>query len=239
MGLLDLPAPVYGVVDDVLAGIVPASGRVVIWACIGAGLSMFLYWALSPQKRIAKAKAAAAAARQRLNEHDGDFASAGPLIKAMFTSSFRQLALVFPATIAASLPMLTLLVWLDTSYAYDFPPPGSRPPVTVTPADYTGEWRGDGTGGRVAIRAPSGEPVGEVVLNAPVPLVEKRHWWNALIDNPAGYLPQEGSVERVAVALPEKHYLPAGPDWARSWLALFLPVLVAASLAIHRIARIA
>lgn len=235
MGLLDLPAPLYETMDGLLAGVIPPVGRVIVWAFLGAGASMLLYWALSPQSRIADAKAGAQAARRALNEHDGDFDDAGPLIANLFRTSFRHIGLVLPATLAASLPMLTLLVWLDTSYAHDLPGPGSAPAVTVTPANFTGAWRDGG----IEIRSPSGDVVQTVELKAPVPRVEKRHWWNALIGNPAGYLPDAGPVEAVSVALPQKSYLPVGPGWARTWLALFLPVLMAASFAIFKVARIA
>ena len=55
----------------------------------------------------------------------------------------------------------------------------------------------------------------------------------AIIGNPAGYLPEQGPIESVTIALPERQYLPVGPDWLRSWFTVALAVLVITSLSHH------
>jgi hypothetical protein len=155
MGFLDLPAPLFASLDQFMAMGVLATIRLVIWGVIGGAVTMGLYRLLSPQAKIGLAKRAAKAARRRLYEFDGELADAGPLIRDQFVAAFKHLGLVVPATLIAMLPLLTLLVWLDTTY---------------------------GQGGA--------------------------------------------------------SYLPVGPEWARSWMMVFFPVMMIASLVIYRWARI-
>jgi hypothetical protein len=71
-----------------------------------------------------------------------------------------------------------------------------------------------------------------------VPVVHKRAWWNLLLANPAGYVPDEALVSRVELALPGRRYLAIGPDWLRGWEAAFLVPLVIASLLLKLVFRI-
>src|SRR5699024_4894589 len=88
------------------------------------------------------------------------------------------------------------------------------------------------------VRDANGQPVASIEMDAPVPVIHKRQWWNWLIGNPVGYLPDQGPVQRVHVDLPSPSYLPFGPGWMRSSATLFLAVLFVLSLAIHRFSRI-
>jgi hypothetical protein len=236
MGLLDLPAPLFDFVDRSLLGALPPVLRLILWAVAGAAVSLALYRWLSPQRRIIAAKAAALDTRRRLNAHDGDLESALPLMRQSMTAALRHVCLVFPAAIAASLPVLALLVWLDGAYGYQLPQGSQEPAVAVQPATYSGHWQSNGD---IAVRDAGGSEIAHLTLTEPVTRIEKRQWWNVLIGNPAGYLPEQGPLERVTIALPELQYLSVGPDWLRSWAAVALTALVIASLLIMRIARIA
>lgn len=236
MGLLDLPAPLFDYVDRSLLGVLPPLARLILWAIAGAAVSLALYRLLSPQRRIAQAKAAALEARRRLNAHDGDLESALPLMRQSMKAALRHVALVFPAAIVASLPVLALLVWLDAAYGYQLPQDRQAPAVSVEPETYSGRWQPDGS---IEVRDESGAEVARLTLAEPIAQIAKRQWWNTIIGNPAGYLPDQGPIDSISIALPERQYLPVGPDWLRSWLTVALTVLVIASLLIMRIARIA
>jgi hypothetical protein len=236
MGLFDLPAPFFDFVDRSLLGALPPLVRLILWAVAGATVSLTLYRLLSPQRRIAAAKAAALDARRRLNAHDGDLESALPLMRQSMKAALRHVGLVFPAAIVASLPVLALLVWLDGAYGYQLPQDRQAPAVSVEPTTYSGQWQPNGS---IEVRDQSGAEVARLTLAQPITHIEKRQWWNVLIGNPAGYLPDQGPIERVTIALPERHYLPVGPDWLRSWVTVALTTLVIASLLIMRLARIA
>ena len=84
----------------------------------------------------------------------------------------------------------------------------------------------------------AGNVVERVPLSAPVPTIHKRQWWNALVGNPIGYLPDTSRLEWIELALPQKEYLTVGPAWLRAWYVVFLGALLAVSLAIKVAARI-
>jgi len=240
-GLLNLPAPLFGWFDDLLAIALPPTARLVVWAVLGAVVSMWLYYILTPQKRIGEAKQAALDARRRLNAFDGEFADAGPLIRAQFTTSFQHIGLLLPGTILASLPVLCLLIWMDTAYGHAFPPPGEAPAITTEPASVTAQWlMPDDAGDAATLRVQdaSGQTIAHFEMDAPVPVIHKRQWWNWLIGNPIGYLPEQAPVDSVHVDLPSPSYLPFGPGWMRFWATPFLAVLFVLSLLIHRFTRI-
>jgi hypothetical protein len=236
MGLLDLPAPFFDFVDRSLLGALPPLARLILWAIAGAAASLTLYRLLSPQRRIAEAKAVALSARRRLNAHDGDLESALPLMRQSLKAAVRHVGLVFPAALVASVPVLALLVWLDAAYGYQLPQDQQAPAVSVEPATYSGQWQPNGS---IEVRDQGGAQVVRLTLAQPITQIGKRQWWNTIIGNPAGYLPEQGPIESVTIALPERQYLPIGPQWLRSWLTVALTALVIASLLIMRIARIA
>lgn len=246
MGLLDLPAPVLAWLDGAFGLAAPPTLRLVIWGVIGAVVSMGLYWALSPQARIARVKAEALRARRALDAYDGPFAGAWPLMRDMLRLAFRQLGLVTWPAVVASLPVLCLLVWISSSYGYGFPEAAPAPAevaVRTFPEQLEARLVGDsGDPARarleVVLADPSGRIVERVPLAAPITSLHKRQWWNALIGNPAGYLPDDAPVDWIELDLPERQYLPLGPAWARSWYVVFFAALLAASLAIKLAARI-
>jgi hypothetical protein len=63
-------------------------------------------------------------------------------------------------------------------------------------------------------------------------------WWNRLIGNPLGYLPDDGPVERIDIDLPPRHVLSVGPEWVRTWLMPFFGALLVTSLLIKIVFRI-
>ena len=239
MGLLDLPAPLFDVVDRSLPSVLPPVAHVILWAIAVAILSLTMYRWLSPQKRIADAKASALAARHRLNAHDGDLESALPLMRQSMALALRHVGLVLPAALVASLPVLMLLVWLDRAYGYGFPESGQAPVIAVEPQDFAARWQPDGHGGAIELQDRNSAKIADLTLAEPVTRIEKRHWWNAIVGNPAGYLPSGGPIERVTIALPERQYLPIGPDWLRSWFTVAFLALLVTSILFMRVARIA
>lgn len=241
MGLFDLPAPLFAVLDAGLAHLLSPTLRLVVWGLIGAGVSMGLYWLLSPQRRIAETKIEAAAARRRLDAFDGEFAAALPLIGATLRPAFRQLGLVVGPAVAASLPLLALLAWLSTAYGHAFPAAPATVGVHTVPNGFDARLEPGSDAGAapaVVVRDEAGEVVERVPLQAPVATIHKREWWNFLIGNPAGYLPEDAALERIELALPEREYLAFGPAWLRAWYVVFFAALLIGSLLIKVLARI-
>ncbi|WP_110649262.1 hypothetical protein [Salinicola peritrichatus] len=237
MGLLDLPDPLFGVIDGGMATFLPATLRLAVWAIIAGVGTLFLYRLLSPQGKIGEAKRNARAARKRLNEFDGEFSDAGPLIRDQFSSAFKHLGLVVVPTLVSILPLLALLTWLESHYAHALPAAGDTPQMQVVPDTYEPQWSQEDDGPHLTVSDSDSELV-NVKMTAPIPVIEQRQWWNWLIGNPLGYLPAESGVERITVELPQPEYLPFGPGWMRHWLAVFFPVMLIVSLLTYRWAKI-
>ncbi|MEQ9150852.1 MAG: hypothetical protein RIF42_00980 [Parvibaculaceae bacterium] len=238
MGLFDFPAPLFGAVEALLQPLPPAA-RLALWAAVAAGLSMWLYKLLSPQKKLAEAEAEALAARRELNAFDGEMDEAWPMISRMFRAAGSRLWLALPPALLASLPIVALIVWLSNDYGYRFPAENVHVPAEAAPARYHAAVTGAGDQDRrVLVREPEGEIVSDVPLAAPVPVIEKRRWWNWLIANPTGYLPADAPVERVEVRLPALEVVPFGPSWMRGWEALFFALFLAFSLVIKKVGKI-
>jgi len=64
----------------------------------------------------------------------------------------------------------------------------------------------------------------------PVPVLHKRRWWNTLIANPAGYLPEDSPIAALAMQLPRVELLPFGPAWMRGWMFVYFTLLVAGAV---------
>jgi hypothetical protein len=246
VGLLDLPAPVFAALDRLLSGVAPPTLRLVLWGVVAAVVSMGAYWLLSPQTRIAQAKADALAARRALDAYDGELAGAWPLMGRLLRTALRQLGLVTWPALLGSLPVLALLAWLSTTYGYAFPADGADIPVRTTPPAGAAQVQtveaeaqgGADLGRQLVVLDESGNVVERFLLSAPVPTIHKRQWWNTLIGNPIGYLPESSPLEWIELGLPQREYLPLGPTWLRAWYVVFFGVLLAASLAIKIGARI-
>ncbi len=241
MGLLNLPGPLLGWVDQGLASFLPPLVRLVLWSALASVLAMELYRLLSPQKRITAIKRDFQTAQHRLNTYDGPFEGARPLIGRVLGLAFRRVGLVLPATLAASLPLLMMIVWLDASYAYRFPEPRESVGGGVPAPGFAGRWEpsgGESAQPRAVVTDGNGEVVAEVALEAPIPLIHKWRAWNLLLGNPAGYLPGDAPVDRLTLALPRLEVQPFGPAWLRGWEPSFFLALVVFALLLKTVRRI-
>jgi hypothetical protein len=143
--------------------------------------------------------------------------------------------------IVASIPVLALIVWLGTAYGYDLPAADGAIAVQATPEQaLSGRVEGASAPSppRLLVTGSDGAVVSEIDLEAPVPTIHKRQWWNALFGNPLGYLPDESPIEALEIGLHEREYLPIGPAWLRPWYVLFFATLILGSIAIKVIGRI-
>jgi hypothetical protein len=245
MGAFDWPGPLFARLDALIDFLPPAL-KLALWAVIGAGLSMAIYKAVSPQRRVALAKAEAKAMRRRLDNHDGDLSGAWPLMGRAIAAALRPIRLELPPALAASLPLLAMIAWLSTAYGYRFPDIESPVAIAVTPPQFKAQLLQEKPHSteaspvrRLLVTDPSGATATEIALRAPVSTLEKRRWWHFLIGNPAGYLPDGSAVERIELSLPAQEVLPVGPTWLRGWEPLYFAVLILCSLAIKRLWKIA
>ena len=236
MGLFDLPAPALAWLDARFT-ILPAVWRLMLWSVVAAGLTMALYWLLSPQKRLGEVKRRLAASKVALDRFDGEFVEAFPLMRTMLGQALRQIGLVIGPALVAMVPVLCLIAWLSTTYGHSFPGEAADVRVHTFPEAflatlYAAPSTVEDPYPRLLTTDRSGRIVHEHVLDAPVTTLHKRQWWNAFIGNPAGYLPNALGVERIDIELPRNQYLPFGPAWLRGWEAVFFVGLFITALAI-------
>lgn len=237
MGLLDLPAPLLSWIDAALGGLPPLA-RLVFWGMITGIATMGLYRAISPQARIARAKQDQLDIRRRLDAFDGELSEAWPLISRLLRLSLTHVGRVAVPAVIASVPVLCVLVWLSTAYGHQFPQDGA-PVLRVVPADLDARWLArSGPGGIIELegRAPSSST--QLIVTAPVTEIERRHWWNLFIGNPAGYLRDDAPARRIEINLPRQQFLNAGPGWLRGWEFPFFAALLTASLIMKWLLRI-
>lgn len=246
MGFFDLPTPAFDALDGLLVGL-PAGFRLLLWAALTSAVTMKLYQWTSRQERMAALKAEAREAQRALAGFDGEFEEMMPLVKRSIGAATKQLGLALGPALLASLPVVFLLTWAATRFAYEMPAAGAPVAVTVE-ANGTPDLRwmpadavtaGDRPQHFVLRWPPAGDTValqagGDPLLTLPAqelsPIIHHRAWWNVLFANPAGYLPAEAPVEAIRLELPHRSYLPFGPPWLRGWLALTLSAIFAFSL---------
>ena len=251
-GIFDIPAPLLGLIDTALAGFLPNTVRLIIWGIAAGAGSMGLYWLTSPQRKLEQAKADSIAARNALSAYDGEFDGIFPLMLRALSTSFRHLGLALGPALLGSLPVIFLMVWMSGAYGYRMPEPGAAVNVTVVAQSAPLTWT-DGTqaatdnGWTVAWPA-NGETLsladtaGAALLTLPlphaVPVKHKRAWWNMLFANPLGSLPDDAPAESVEIGLHAKVFVPFGPGWLQGWEALFILVVLVASVGIKVAFRI-
>ncbi len=247
MGLLDFPAPLFQVIDESLE-FLPDLLRLSLWALVAGALSMLLYALISPQKRISLVKAELQAARAEMAKADEDFGELMDLVKKNLGLSFRHLGLVFAPALVSALPLLCIIAWSSTRFGYGFPDPGEQVAVSTYPPEAAAalNWRAAGAAtprsddsgwqvtwpgeGQTLSLADGKQRLVTLPLPAPIPQVHKKLWWNSLLGNPAGYLPDEAPVELVTIELSARRHLPFGPGWLGNWLTVFLVVSVVGAL---------
>jgi hypothetical protein len=243
MGIFDLPAPLLSWLDANLGAIAPPTLRLALWGVIGGVVSMALYWLLSPQRAIADAKESAVLARRELDAYDGEFADAWPLISTMLRAALRQLRLVLWPALLASAPAICLLAWASSNYGYSFPGALGEVGVRTSPHQLPAALIATvappaAPPAQIVVADPAGHVISIIPWAAPIATIHKRQWWNLLVGNPAGYLPDDARVERIELELAPNEYLPFGPAWLRQWYSVFFAALLAGSLALKLAARI-
>lgn len=229
MGLLDLPSPIFSELDASIG--LPDVARLVVWGVVAAVLSTGLYALLAPQRTIARLMLEERQLKAALRGTDVAMADGMRAARRLLVLALARIALTLGPVLAASVPVLSLMVWLDTRYAHELPLPGQIPAVRVQPASVQGQWIWEaGQAPRIELAGDCGEFQQVLSLHVAVPVMHKRTWWNGLVGNPAGYLAAECLAERIDVDLPARHYLSIGPDWLRGWEAPFVGALLAVSL---------
>ncbi|MGH6866450.1 MAG: hypothetical protein ACREDO_09840 [Methyloceanibacter sp.] len=239
MGLLDLPAFLWSWTDIQMAAMMPPTARIVAWGIVAAIVSLGLYWLLSPQSRMVRISQEERRIKTTLRDDTLEMAEGLAAARALLRLALTRLGLVLLPVLLAALPLLSLMSWLEANYAYNLPPLGQTAEVRVEPHVANGRWIAtESAPPRVEVVDDRGSLMQSVQVQVPIPVIEKRSWWNALIGNPLGYLPDDSPIDRIDIALPASQYLTVGPVWARGWVAPFIATMLVGSMFLKFMFRI-
>ena len=244
MGLFDLPAPLLAVVDQALAYALPPGLRLILWGVVCGWLTMIVYRRLSRQEAIAELKAKQKVQQQAIAGFDGEFNELMPLIRRTFSLGFRQLGLSIGPALLATIPILFIVAWVATAFVYTAPEAGISITVNAEPAATGLSWSNEANatstenGWQLSWPAEedsvalmqSGDSLLELSSSELHGVIHKRKWWNWLIGNPAGYLPEDASADIIRIELPTRQFLSFGPQWMRGSLFVFFSAFLAASI---------
>ncbi len=245
---------VFAAIDGWLPNSLGPLPRLIGWGCVMAIVSMALYRLVSPQRKIATLRAEAATARQQLATFDGEFEQLMPMVRRSLLLSMRQIGWIFFPALLASLPLVACLVWLDSAYSFQTPSAGQQIALTALPdgANVRAQpeaalaqgphgllltWPHDGES--VTLLDERGTSIAALVAGRPgADIIEPRLWWNSIIGNPMGYLPEGSPVTRLQFAFQELQVVGEEPAWYTGWEAPFFATLIALSILIKVVFRI-
>lgn len=247
MGLFDLPAPLFSGVDHLLGLALPPLLRLVLWGVLAGWLTMLVYRRLSNQDKIQRLKKDQKEQQKTIANFDGEFSELMPEIRFALGLGLRQLGLSLGPALLATIPVLFLIVWVSGQFAYLMPETGSQVGIEIEPVENTDDllaWAPPGPARRIpsgwtltwpAPESPvrllqEGEALFELPLQHSIPIIHKRQWWNWLVANPIGYIPEEAVVEAVEFDLPTQQFLSLGPDWMRGWVFVFFSSFLLSSI---------
>ena len=116
----------------------------------------------------------------------------------------------------ASAPAICLLAWASSNYGYSFPgspgevgvrtSPGQLQAAIVTAPPLSPVPRPEPPAPHIVVADPAGHVISTIPWAALIATIHKRQWWNLLVGNPAGYLPDNAGVERIELELAPNEY---------------------------------
>jgi hypothetical protein len=252
MGLFDLPAPILGAIDGVLAMALPPVLRLVIWGILAGWLTMVVYRRLSNQKKIGELKAQQKIQQKTIAEFDGEFEELMPLIRHTLALGFKQLGLALGPALLATVPVLFIVIWVAGEFGYETPVAGGEVLLNAEPAGGDVHWSATSevkisengwvinwpSEGQSLTMTDSRQPLLVLPLAHNIPIIHKKKWWNLLMANPLGYLPEDGKTDVIHINLPEQVFMGSGPGWMRGWMFSFFGTFLLSSVAFKLLLRI-
>ncbi|MDX2417069.1 MAG: hypothetical protein QNK19_06380 [Xanthomonadales bacterium] len=257
MGFFDFPAPLFDFIDGLLAITLPPVLRLAIWGALAGWLTMIVYQFFSDQERIGALKALQKEQQKNMAEFDGEFSELLPLIRHTLTLGFRQLGLALGPALLATVPVLFIVIWVAGEFGYVTPAAGSEVYLSIEPASSEIHWSSteqvgvndDGwvinwpsPGQSLTIsEATMGEGYQSLLvlpMEHDIPIIHKKRWWNLLMANPLGYLPENGKTDVIHIDLREAVIIDSGPAWMRGWMFSFFLAFLLSSIGFKLLLRL-
>ncbi len=260
MGLFDLTSPIFNLLDSLMFSL-PEIFKLIIWGLIAGYGSMWLFRRFSNQSKIQSIKSKVKANQKKMAEFEGEMSDLLPLVGQTLKLAFKQLGSALGPALLVSIPVIFMLAWMSNHYGLEQPVEKQAylaevhvvTDVNFQPDLYSWEnsdkvrWGSDDQAWGITWPAENKDLLlnkGKVnILNIQSdsisPLVHKKQWWNSLIGNPMGYLPDDSEIEQIMFNFEAKKILEIGPSWMHGWMFTFFIAFLVFSLAFKFILRIA
>ena len=247
-GLMGLPFPVYSAIDSCVSGLLGAPGSMIFWALTCSMAVMFLYRLCSPQTHLKILKQRMREIQAELTADPDDLQAALRLSGKNISIALKRFLLTFLPTCVAILPLLSVTAWINSKYGPSFCEDGTVIQVQAHPegmhilsptpngAIMTNSVAA--ASGTLTILKETGKPLLKISGPARASFIARKRWWNWLMGNPMGYLPDDADVEAVVFDFKRQEILPFGPDWMRRWEALFFFCMTIASIALKIVFKV-
>lgn len=237
VGLLNLPDPLYGGMNGPLEALLSPVGALIVWSLLCALAVLFVYRLLSPQAKLRIFKQRMRQIQSELAKDADDLPRILRLSGENIKIALKRFLYTLLPTLIAILPLLSLTSWINSQYGYQVPEAGRVIELNVIPEDAELQVQclpadeppavsrqvvadSDMTG--LAVLDLDGTQLAEMHMPPPSSSVSKKVWWNVLLGNPMGYLPENAGIEHIAYNFPRRELIPAGPHWMRGWEFVFL-----------------
>ena len=207
MGLFDLPAPVFNMVDGVLALGLPHLVRLVLWTVCAVGLGFLLYKRLS----------------FHASNESGDAPKIHilPMIYGVLPTLF--LGVWFSNSYEYAVPKVGTNVKMELHSIVSQKTGEIKSPPMPKLDKFEKAW--PIASGKLVFR-DTGSATGTALRASPaVPVVAKKVWWNALFGNPIGYIPAEFAIEKITFGVSPLKLIPVDNYWLSNWKTWFALVL--------------
>lgn len=217
-------------------------------------LSIIIYAKLSPQASIAKMKKKTRTLQREMMNVDLVFADFMRLSKENLKTSLRLFFTVLGPALVSAIPVIFLALWIHTCLAYQAP---------LTPNDLELMTRHENielqllnynesneisnneiqthnlaASEEIVVMADEKVIYSGTPLSPPTPVIQKRRWWNVLLDNPAGYVVKDAPLDSIRLNISRKQIIKWMPGWASGWEVPFFTFVLLAALGIKLSFRI-
>lgn len=220
--------------------------RVCIWGIVAGLIAIMLYKVTSNQAKITTLKKDIKTILNQLLKEDNDESEFFSLTMKNLKYSFKLVVFSFIPAFLSTIPVIIIMLCVQTYHSYALPEGNGRILVTTTPEVESIKVEPAKivkTTSKNNIKiVPSketititikDEPVFEGnVFDPPVSIIEKYQWWNILIGNPAGYISNSAPIEAITFHFKRKKLFNSPTNWVNGWeLTFFLSVFVSTLLA--------
>lgn len=239
--------------DGWLATFLPDVLRVCLLGALSGVTALILYVVVSHQDRIAALKSETRRLRAQMRDISLTYRDMMQLHKQHLITALRLLGHTLVPGILSTVPPLLCTLWMSAYHTYTLPTPGKPIRVTLVPEltsvviepspiryDVGNRQRAIAVETGQSLRITNqGRTVYEgAITDPPLGRVHKKHWWNTLAADEAGYIHADAPIDEIIFDFPRKRFIAGVPGWLATWELPFFLGLSASVVAIKLACKI-